>query len=340
MIAEKGQNMDNGLILFSYNETIPNKYLDIWEKIPSEVKHLLYFTDEKPPEDIDKIGINMTFTFPKGIKMEKMGSRNDPSTIYFPLPIAMPMNIDNIPAPERYPKYYQLTAEQKYVYLNWLHDIDQPIPEGYRHLLLAGLQRQLLIGDFDASWEMILRLRKAVTMHDYMFVNNSENTLFTACFLFNRTDLLSKMKYLFEKGWWGDEQLLIKYYTHEPIEAHETINILNHTDTPNRRYFTTAPEVYAEEMSKLLFNKTGRSFILPEDYMDENKRRKPYIVLGFHNPSFPFELRSIVNIKIPDPDSITTFLKSIHLECHEQTKIRTRKMRSKRNSERRNEIRK
>jgi hypothetical protein len=320
--------MENKLILTNNNEIILNKYHDVWEKIPLEVKHLLYFTDEMPPEDLDKTGVKMAFTLTEGVKIGKLGTRNDPSTIYFPLPVVIPTNIDNVPSPERYPKYYQLNAEQKYVYLNWLHNIDQPIFEGYRHLLLSGLERQLLIGNFDSAWEMILRLRKAVTMHDYMFVYNSENTLFTACFLFNRTDLLSKMKYLFSEKWWNDEQLLIKYYDHEPIESNETIKILNNQGV-NGLYFEKAPEIYIEEMSKLLLEKTGRSFILSEDYMNEKKRRKPYIILGFHNPSFPFELRSIGNITVPDPDAITIFLKSIHQECHERTKIRLRKMRSK-----------
>jgi hypothetical protein len=320
--------MENKLILSNNNEIIPNKYPDVWEKIPLEVKHLLYFTDEMPPEDLDKIGVKMTFTLTEGVKIGKLGTRNDPSTIYFPLPIVIPTNIDNVPPPERYPKYHQLNAEQKYVYLNWLHNIDQPISEGYRHLLLSGLERQLLIGNFDSAWEMILRLRKAVTMHDYMFVYNSENTLFTACFLFNRTDLLSKMKYLFSEKWWNDKQLLIKYYDHEPIEINETIKILNNQGV-NGLYFEKAPEIYIEEMSKLLLEKTGRSFILSEDYMNEKKRRKPYIILGFHNPSFPFELRSIGNITVPDPDAITIFLKDIHQECHERTKIRLRKIRSK-----------
>jgi hypothetical protein len=329
--------MDNNLIQLNDDTIIPNKYPDIWEKIPSEVKRLLYFTDEIPPEDLDKIGVKMTFTLTEGVKTEKLGTKNDPSTIYFPLPIAIPMNIGKVPPPERYPKYYQLTLEQKYVYLNWLQDIDQPIPEGYRHLLLAGLERQLLIGDFDAAWDMILRLRKAVLLRtadgfytqDYMFINNSENTLFTACLVFNRTDLFSKMKYLYNNDWWTDEQLLIKYYDHEPIDANETIKIL-YNQGVNSLYFGKAPEIYAEEMAKIFLEKTGRSFILPEDYMNEKKCRKPYIILGFHNSSFPFELRSIKNINIPDPDDIITFLKNIHPECHEKTKIRLRKIRSKR----------
>jgi hypothetical protein len=278
-----------------------------------------------PPNNLDRIGIKLSFSFPDGAKTEPLGTKHDPSTIYFPLPIVIPHNLPDVPPPPKYPKYYSLLPTQKYIYLNWLHNVDRPIHEGYRHLFFFGLERQLIIGNFDAAWEMILRLRNIPTEDPGFFVFHATDTLFTACMM-NRTDLLCKMFFLFDEPWWGDMQILTKYYTHEPIEAFETMKILNHTDTKYRRYIENAPNDYAKEMAQILLEKTGRSFILTDDFILEEKRRKSYIILGFHNPSFPFDLRN-PNILLPDTSPLTDFLHLIHPVCHERTKLRLRRTR-------------
>jgi hypothetical protein len=307
------------------NQLFSNEYGEIWDKIPQNIKNLLYYTEEMPPENLDKIGISLTFSLFEEVKMDKLGTKNDPSTIYFPLPLCIPIDKDTVPLPPRYPKYYNLTPEQRYIYLNWLKEIEKPIHEGYRHLFFFGLERQLIIGDFDAAWDMILRLRHCPADKCDFFLFHATDTLFTACMM-NRIDLLHKMNFIYNEPYWGDMQILVKYYTHEPINANETINILNHNDIKNRRYFDNAPDEYAEEMSKILLEKTGRSFILTENYISEDKRKKSHIILGFHNSSFPFELKN-PNILLPDTQKLINFLHEIHPECHERTKERLRKKR-------------
>jgi hypothetical protein len=315
---------DDSEIISKTTEIIPGNYPEIWEKIPFDVKQLLFYSAEMPPNNLDRIGIKLSFSFPDGIKTEPLGTKHDPSTIYFPLPIAVPQNLSDVPPPPRYPKYYNLLPAQKYIYLEWLHNVDRLIHEGYRHLFLFGLERQLIIGNFDAAWEMILRLRNIPTEWHDLFVVHATDTLFTACMM-NRKDLFPKMFFLFDEPRWGDMQILTKYYTHEPIEAFETMKILNYTDTKNRRYIDNAPNVYAKEMSQILQEKTGRSFISAEDFISEEKQKKSHIILGFHNTSFPFELRN-PNILLPDTSPLTDFLHLIHIECHERTKLRLRRM--------------
>jgi L-rhamnose mutarotase len=318
--------MDKDTIFLS-NQLVPKEYPQIWESIPQNIKNLLFYTNEMPPENIDKIGVSLTFSLLEGVKVGKLGVRNDPSTIYFTLPITVPLDKNNVPPPPRYPKYYSITSEQRYIYLNWLKNIDEPIHEGYKQLFFFGLERQLIIGDFDAAWKMILRLRKCPVKNYEFFLFQATDTLFTACMM-DRLDLLHKMDYIYDDPFWGDMQILTKYFTREPINVKEVINILNHTDTKNRRYFDNAPEEYAEEMSNILLEKTGRSFILTENYISEEKRKKSHIVLGFHNSSFPFELRN-PNILLPDTQELLDFLHEIHPECHERTKERLRKRRKK-----------
>jgi hypothetical protein len=304
----------------------PNNNLDLWEKIPHDIKNLLFFTNEMPPENLDRVGINLSFSLLNGnIKMESLNIKHDPSTIYFPLPITIPDNIEQVPPPPRYPKYYKLSPEQKYIYLKWLQNIDLPIHEGYRHLFFFGLERQLLIGNFNEAFNMILLLRNgAKEPHDHFILFHITDTLFTACLMENRIDLYEKMKYIFEDRWWRDMHIWIKYYIDEPVEPDEIIKIL-FCQKINKLYFDKAPEIYIDELSKILIEKTGHSYIKLTDFISEDKRRLPYEILGFHNSSFPFELRNPEKKLLPNPDELIEFLVKIHSECHEKVKLRLRK---------------
>jgi hypothetical protein len=317
-------------IFFQKNRLpIPKNYIDLWNNIPSDIKQLLYYTEEMPPDDLDVIGVKMMFSLSDGIKTEPLGTKNDPSTIYFPLPIIIPEDISNVPAPPRYPKYYSLTPEQKFIYLTWLQNIDSTIHEGYRHLFFFGLERQLLLGNFDAAFDMILRLRNgAKEPFDHFILFHITDTLFTACLMKNRMDLYNKMRYIFDDPWWRDMHIWIKYYINEPVEPEEIIKILL-CQKVNGLYFEKAPEIYKEELSKILDEKTGHSYINLTDYISADNCRLPYEILGFHNSSFPFEFRNTEKIPLPNPDGLIDFLIRIHSECHERIKTRLRKLRSK-----------
>ena len=304
------------------NTIIPINYSELWENIPNEIRELLYFTNENPPENLDKIGISLSFSVNDGLKMGKLGTSHDPSTIYFPLPITVPINYDQVLPPPRYPKYYRLTPEQKFIYLNWLKDIDRPIHEGYKQLFFFALERQLIIGNFDIAWDTILRLNKNTSKYEFLSFQ-SIDTLFSACMM-NRLDLLHKMSCIFEEPGWDDKQILTKYYTNEPIEAYETMKI--NCYNANTRYFRVAPNDYTEEMKTLLQKKVGSTFILTEKFISENNRKKSHIILGFHNSSFPYELRNL-DILLPDTSALLNFIQELHQECHEKTKIRLKNRR-------------
>jgi len=315
------------------NIQFPIDHFDLWEKIPNEIKNLLFFINEMPPENLDKIGISLSISPLNGkVKVEKLNITHDPSTIYFPLPIAIPNNIEQVPPPPRYPKYYKLLPEQKYIYLNWLQNIDLPIHEGYRHLFFFGLERQLLIGNFDEAFNMILRLRNgAKEPYDHFILFHITDTLFTACLMENRTDLYEKMKYIFEDRWWRDMHIWIKYYINEPIEPNEIIKILL-CKKVNQLYFEKASKIYIEELSNILIEKTGHSYIKLTDFISEDKRRLPYEILGFHNSSLPFEFRNPEKKPLPNPDELIEFLIRIHSECHVKVKLRLRKNKNLKNN--------
>lgn len=91
---------------------------------------------------------------------DKFNTKHEPSTIYFDLPILQPDEFVCVQSPEYWPCYYELTAEQRYKYFEFLynpyggdHDI------GYVFLLFYGLERQLEEGNCEKAFRVILKLR-------------------------------------------------------------------------------------------------------------------------------------------------------------------------------------
>ena len=69
--------------------------------------------------------------------------------IYVGSLVIRPSDPTAVPTPDYYPSYAGLSPEQRWVYLNWLTDVSQPVYIGYVFLYYYGLERQLLSGDFN-----------------------------------------------------------------------------------------------------------------------------------------------------------------------------------------------
>ena len=111
----------------------------------------------------------------------------EPSVIYKDLLVSEPKNPDLVAPPPYFPRYSELSANQRWVYLNWLNDIQSEINIGYVFLYYYGLERHLLVGDFEAAFSEILLLRKC---HDNKsFENYSYNALLFSCACHNQPDL-------------------------------------------------------------------------------------------------------------------------------------------------------
>ena len=60
-----------------------------------------------------------------------------------------------------WPSYSAFSPEARYEYLRWLSDITQPTNLSYVFLYFYGLERHLLVGEYDAAVDEIVRLLKA-----------------------------------------------------------------------------------------------------------------------------------------------------------------------------------
>jgi hypothetical protein len=101
---------------------------DLWNSIPEDVKTLLFISNANTPHTAPKITLTLDFT--NGKINTSREPPDDPSTIYFKAPIAIPAESSIIPRPPYYPSYAELEPEQRYIYLKWLSDISSEIDVG------------------------------------------------------------------------------------------------------------------------------------------------------------------------------------------------------------------
>ena len=293
------------------NINIPSQHLDLWEKIPHDVKELLWYTGEIPKPK-NHYGFNMLeFSVDKGAKFHALC---EPSTIYFVLPLQVPADNSLVEKLPFMPTYARLNPEQRYVYLTWLQNVTIDIDIGYRFLFYYGLERHIVIGDFEKPFNMIARLRKATS--NTSFLSHSANALLYGALKSQDMDYLEKLRFLFDDDIWIDIQIITKVLMKEPIEPYEIPRILK-AHTVNKRYLNE--KIYAEEMRMLLSERYGQPFLSKGIF--EVERNNNY-GLVFANNSFPRHIRENKSFALPAIDEPLAIIKDLHGECHERVKKR------------------
>jgi len=306
--------------LLRSNTNISSPCIDLWEKIPEEIKELLWFTGDVPKVS-NHSGFNkIEISFEKGAKYNDH-ILNDPSTIYFVLPVQVPSNISLVEKLSYSPSYARMNPEQRYIYLTWLQDVTSDIDIGYRFVFYYGLERRLIIGDLEKSFDMITRLRKATG--NTSFLTHSANALLFGALKSNDADYLEKLRFLFDDDIWIDIQIITKIFMKEPIEPEEIPRILK-AYSVNKRYLNEP--VYSEQMRQILIEKYGQSF-LTKGILEVEQENKHGLI--FANYSFPENIRVFNNFRLPAIDEPLSIIKELHIECHERTKNKLAKLRRK-----------
>ena len=81
-----------------------------------------------------------------------------------------------------------MSPQQRFRYLNWLKNIDNPIEDGYVLLYYYGLERHLLVGNFEIAFHQIIRLRKVHKNRSFQLI--SEMALIHSGIFRERLDML------------------------------------------------------------------------------------------------------------------------------------------------------
>ena len=141
-------------------------------------------------------------------------NEEEPSLIYTNQKINPTQRIEDIATPPYYPTYSGLTPEQKWVYLNLLANPYNPaIDIGFVFILYYGLERHLLLGNFEKAIDVLLKLRDVHT--NKSFQSYSANAIILSCMTGQKNCIL-----LFDGvGHAGPEVLRLLYLLSDPASA-------------------------------------------------------------------------------------------------------------------------
>jgi hypothetical protein len=130
-----------------------------------DIKNLLWFGDgPRMNLDAEQRSGGIKYEDEDGIFFTVTTSLNyeEPSLIYTELPIKKPEDESVVPRPPYFPRYKDLTPEQRYIYIKLLtNPYNADIDIGYVFILYYGLERHLQQSDFDSAFNVILKLRDA-----------------------------------------------------------------------------------------------------------------------------------------------------------------------------------
>jgi hypothetical protein len=282
--------------------------------IPSDVLHLLWFRDGPlkniPDEEFNKNTINIG-----GYSLHiSFKGAFEPSAISMKDVIRKPANPENVERPPYYPEYAQIAPEQRWMYLNWLKNVDSDINIGYVFVFYYGLERHLFFGDYDSAFNMVLRLR---SVHkNSSFLSYSSTAIILSCMLHNRADMF--LRFLntvsdVHELYVSPLYLIAKRGLGMKLVAPEIVSLAGSVDFRPRTYIYDQREVFQTHLQSLL-QKTNEhgALDLKEFSPDECPTRK---IIVAANISLPPEQRSI---EVPDISRHPQF-RRIVLELLQQT---------------------
>lgn len=284
-------------------------------KLHPDLEGLIWFADGPmknytPGQDDPSVSFMKNMQFSTKISEEH-------SAIYTSLPIAIPNDLSMVPRPPYYPRYDMLTPEQRWLYLLTLSDPYGEHDVGYAFILYYGLERHLVIGDFDRAFDVILKMRKVYK--NGSFQAYSAYALVLSSVLRGRLDKIADLQNMKSNSFPFDLTLVLHSIEKTGVSAKELMENSRSFGFTNRRYITSDPDLFLKCLNDVL-NEKFHDYYMPFDIP-----QKTMTVPLFANPSF---LTTTINI--PDFLHDSTFTNNACnclQEAHDKVKLIKAEMR-------------
>jgi len=287
--------------------------------IPEPTRSLVFVTDENPSQAELAGSLNIVVTVGlNGITSEREQHTNlnaEPSMIWTKLPVHKNSNLEEKAI--YYPAYTTLTPEQRWQYLMWLRDVTQPTNLSYVFLYYYGLERHMLLGDFDVAAGEVLRLLK---FHDKgTFRSYAETALLVSVIYRKRFDFLKEKDFSFQTI--SNELLSVRKKLGLSLTAKELMQISSRVGFRNKHYINKKPEEFENTLEAILAKHENENGLLLDSI--EDNELEYYEANCFANLSIPDEVRGV---KVPDflrnekfRMTICSLLQQAHNTLKEQT---------------------
>lgn len=275
------QNADTEVLEKNVTHQFSKKISAILRIIPPEIFELLWFIDE-PHDNIGPETENWKYSNSNGsLVFEIPIGTLEPSAIYCKAPIKNHPNPSSIPKIGYGPSFERMYPEQRWLYLNWLTNIDSEIDIGYVFVFYYGLERHLFWGKYEEAFKTVLRLRQ--NHRDRSFLSYSSSALLTSCLLHNRPDM---SKAFIESNledriiWLSGIYTMAKHSAGQNLTIYELITMLKDVGFTNYEYIKIKEEIrlFEQELKKLLVQRYGIMEFPIKDFKIEQWPRKQEII--------------------------------------------------------------
>lgn len=261
--------------------------------VPEPTKSLLFITDEDPSKIQSPMSLAITVTLTDtSIKSESSDGKNiygEPSAIWTRLPVRKNDWLEE--KPMYYPSYHGLSPEHRYQYLMWLKDVTKSTNLSYVFLYYYGLERHLLLGNFDLAFQEIVTLLQS---HDKGTLRSyAETALIVSCLYRKRFDLIRKNHFLYDGI--SNEEMLLRKYMGINITTKELMLLASNFGMKNRQYIKLYPDDFERELEKVLVNYEAQNGRLLDSIKIDALKKED--VTAFANYSLKEKIRTI---KIPN----------------------------------------
>ena len=298
------------------------------DSVPPDIRSLLWFYDgafKNYTSQENHYSKNKVGDF--DLKISFVGSK-EPSAIKMCAPIMQPPNVGDVPWPTYYPSYMQLEPDQRWIYLNWLKNVDDDINIGYVFIFYYGLERHLYFGNYELAFQMILRLR---TKHkNSSFQGYSANALIAASLLHQREDLF--VDYLesidiINEAHMSSFYLISKRALGLGLSPQEIMAFARTVGFSNRRYLKEEKTLFEIEVRKLLLEDFGSETLGLEGFLlSECPQKFEFIAANY---SIDQKQRGMDVPNLVYHPELRKILNGILMTAHENTKIMMKEMKKK-----------
>ena len=285
--------------------------------IPEPTKSLLWVTSEDTSKIESASAIKITVEVgTDGVNV--VNSKDNPNFFAEPSLIwtrlAIEKNDDLEEEPMYYPSYSGLSPRHRFQYLNWLKDITQPTNLSYVFLYFYGLERHLLVGNYDLAADEMLKLIK---FHDKRsFKSYAIHSLIAGSVFRKRPDIIEKAPFLLDDV--SDLSLALKILKQQSLSAKNVIGLSSRIGFNNKRYIKLYPDLF-ERVLQSKINDLEESNGLIWNQLDQNAFSKDKIMV-FANLSIPEKIRTIEFPQILENDKFKSILVGLLQDTHDEIK--------------------
>ncbi len=311
-------------LLKIFNKITTRKEESQFIDIPKDIVELLWFKDgqyknfieNKNTQEINIGGTIFTIT---------TSYSTEPSLISSQDKIAKPI-LSDIEPPGYYPSYERLTPNQRYIYLQWLKNIDSEIDISYVFIFYYGLERHLFTGNFTKAWETINRLRKHHKNNS--FIHYSTDALIASCIVHNRADLFVQLLQNLDDIddiVVSDLYLLAKHKLDGEITSKEIMKIASKVGFKNNRYLKNYEQIFENELTKIIISRFNKANIELSNIDLHKCPQKTVMIMA--NYSIDTNQRMVELPSIIDNEEFKTLLNELLTQAHEATKLTLKDLR-------------